>query len=289
LLPRTPIFWHFGQKTDARIAKITCQGCALKPLFLACASLFLFARFPRRRQPFTQSQEVIMGRPQKSEPQKKIKVRLDADEYVDWKHLLSASGLSQTEYMRKLITGFVPRKQPEANFFLFKKAVSRVTNNLHQISSYAERNNLPEKNYLREAELEIALLHLEIHKVICEARPLTEKVLFEFRERSSRVHEVSVMVDFSEYKIFVRRAVDAQMQKMPFIRKLISLHKKIMDSEKSAGFNFGTAAASTRDIGLKLNAVAKKLQASTVFDHQAYTNYVSALNKILKNILTGIL
>jgi hypothetical protein len=222
----------------------------------------------------------------KTEPRKRIRVRLNFDEYVDWKHLLSASGLSQTEYMRQLITGFIPRKQPGVNFFLFKKEFTSLINALRRISAYAEQHNLPAKELLRERELEATLLNLDIFKLTLP-RPLPkEELLFESRGSDHRLNVVTAMVNLSEYLIFSQIAFDARMEKAPLIRKLIAIHKKTMAAEKTSDFDYYALTGDVRDIGTKIASVETKIKKSIAFDHEIYLDDIATLIRILKIALT---
>ena len=66
-----------------------------------------------------------------------IKVRLTQAEMVHLTRLVSASGLSRETYLRKLISGVVPREAPPPDFFAMMRELHYIGNNLNQIAMKA--------------------------------------------------------------------------------------------------------------------------------------------------------
>jgi len=71
-----------------------------------------------------------------------IKVRLTQAEMVHLSRLVSASGLSRETYLRKLISGIVPREAPPPDFFSMMRELHYIGNNLNQIAMKAHALNV---------------------------------------------------------------------------------------------------------------------------------------------------
>lgn len=71
-----------------------------------------------------------------------IKVRLTQAEMVHLTRLVSASGLSREAYLRKLISGVVPRETPPPDFFAMVRELHYIGNNLNQIAMKAHALNV---------------------------------------------------------------------------------------------------------------------------------------------------
>ncbi len=77
-----------------------------------------------------------------------IKVRLTQAEMVHLTRLVSASGLSREAYLRKLISGVVPREAPPPDFFAMVRELHYIGNNLNQIATKAHAlNAIDAKHY----------------------------------------------------------------------------------------------------------------------------------------------
>ena len=77
-----------------------------------------------------------------------IKVRLTQAEMVHLTRLVSASGLSRETYLRKLISGVVPREAPPPDFFAMMRELHYIGNNLNQIAIKAHAlNTIDAKHY----------------------------------------------------------------------------------------------------------------------------------------------
>lgn len=71
-----------------------------------------------------------------------IKVRLTQAEMVHLTRLVSTSGLSREAYLRKLISGVVPRESPPPDFFSMMRELHYIGNNLNQIAMKAHALNV---------------------------------------------------------------------------------------------------------------------------------------------------
>ena len=77
-----------------------------------------------------------------------IKVRLTQAEMVHLTRLVSASGLSRETYLRKLISGLVPKEAPPPDFFAMVRELHYIGNNLNQIATKAHAlNAIDAKHY----------------------------------------------------------------------------------------------------------------------------------------------
>ena len=77
-----------------------------------------------------------------------IKVRLTQAEMVHLTRLVSASGLSREAYLRKLISGVVPREAPPPDFFAMVRELHYIGNNLNQVATKAHAlNAIDAKHY----------------------------------------------------------------------------------------------------------------------------------------------
>lgn len=77
-----------------------------------------------------------------------IKVRLTQAEMVHLTRLVSASGLSRETYLRKLISGVVPKEAPPPDFFAMVRELHCIGNNLNQITMKAHAlNAIDAKHY----------------------------------------------------------------------------------------------------------------------------------------------
>ena len=77
-----------------------------------------------------------------------IKVRLTQAELVHLTRLVRASGLSRETYLRRLISGVVPREAPPPDFFSMMRELHYIGNNLNQIATKAHAlNAIDAKHY----------------------------------------------------------------------------------------------------------------------------------------------
>ena len=77
-----------------------------------------------------------------------IKIRLTAQEMEHLNRLVAASKLSREAYLRKLISGVVPREAPPPDFFSMMQQLHYIGNNLNQIAVKAHTlNAIDAKHY----------------------------------------------------------------------------------------------------------------------------------------------
>lgn len=82
-----------------------------------------------------------------------IKVRLTQAEMVHLTRLVSASGLSRENYLRKLISGVVPREAPPPDFFAMMRELHYIGNNLNQIAMKAHALNVIDAKHYDDSVL----------------------------------------------------------------------------------------------------------------------------------------
>ena len=77
-----------------------------------------------------------------------IKVRLTAEEMAHLNRLVVASRLSRETYLRKLISGVVPKEAPPPDFWAMMRELHAIGNNLNQIAMNAHvLNAIDAKHY----------------------------------------------------------------------------------------------------------------------------------------------
>ena len=59
------------------------------------------------------------------------------DRHIALADLAAAAGISQSAYLRHLITGFVPKEHPPLDYFAFMRSLYSLANNLNQIAQKA--------------------------------------------------------------------------------------------------------------------------------------------------------
>ena len=83
-----------------------------------------------------------------------IKVRLTADEMTHLNQLVAASDLSRESYLRKLISGVVPKEAPPPDFWAMMRELHAIGNNLNQIAVKAHAlNAIDAKHYDEDVQL----------------------------------------------------------------------------------------------------------------------------------------
>ena len=92
-----------------------------------------------------------------------IKVRLSQAEMVHLTRLVSASGLSREAYLRKLISGVVPREAPPPDFFAMVRELHYIGNNLNQIATKAHALNAIDAKHYDDSVL---LFEEAVHKIL---------------------------------------------------------------------------------------------------------------------------
>ena len=92
-----------------------------------------------------------------------IKVRLTQAEMVHLTRLVSASGLSREAYLRKLISGVVPREAPPPDFFAMVRELHYIGNNLNQVATKAYALNAIDAKHYDDGVL---LFEEAVHKIL---------------------------------------------------------------------------------------------------------------------------
>ena len=88
-------------------------------------------------------------------------------------------GLTQSTYLRHLITGFVPKELPPPDYHAMMRQLYGLTNNLNQIAKKAHVLNVIDvQAYDRNAEMAIQAI-LDITKAVIEPRKMKEEELLE--------------------------------------------------------------------------------------------------------------
>ena len=82
-----------------------------------------------------------------------IKVRLTQAEMVHLTRLVGDSGLSRENYLRKLISGVVPREAPPPDFFDMVRELHYIGNNLNQIATKAHALNVIDAKHYDDSVL----------------------------------------------------------------------------------------------------------------------------------------
>ena len=82
-----------------------------------------------------------------------IKVRLTQAELVHLTRLVRASGLSRETYLRRLISGVVPRDAPPPDFFSMMRELHYIGNNLNQIATKAHALNVIDAKHYDDSVL----------------------------------------------------------------------------------------------------------------------------------------
>lgn len=83
----------------------------------------------------------------------KIKVRLTADEMAHLNQLVTTSGLSRETYLRKLISGVIPKEAPPLDFWAMMRELHAIGNNMNQIAMKAHSLNAIDAKHYDEGVL----------------------------------------------------------------------------------------------------------------------------------------
>ena len=88
-------------------------------------------------------------------------------------------GLTQSAYLRHLITGFVPKELPPPDYHAMMRQLYGLTNNLNQIAKKAHMLNVIDaQGYDHYAKLALQAI-LDITKAVTEPRKMNEEELLE--------------------------------------------------------------------------------------------------------------
>ena len=95
----------------------------------------------------------------------RVQFRLNNIEYECFRCLVDRSGLSIESYMRKLITGIIPKDKPPPDFYMMMRELHKIGVNLNQIAYKANALDLIDS---RRYEEEVKLLESAIKKITNE-------------------------------------------------------------------------------------------------------------------------
>ena len=94
-------------------------------------------------------------------------------------HGAKKCGLTQSAYLRHLITGFVPKELPPPDYHAMMRQLYGLTNNLNQIAQKAHvLNEIDVQAYDRNAEMAIQAI-LDITRAVIEPRKMKEEETIE--------------------------------------------------------------------------------------------------------------
>ena len=82
-----------------------------------------------------------------------IKVRLTAEEMAHLNQLVAASGLSRETYLRKLISGVVPKEAAPPDFWKMMRELHAIGKNMNQIAMKAHALNAIDAKHYDEGVL----------------------------------------------------------------------------------------------------------------------------------------
>ena len=91
-----------------------------------------------------------------------IVVHLNEDEYALINKRVAESRLTREDYLRTLISGYVPNAKPHDDFLETIKQLRYIGNNLNQLAMIANKNHLIDSDQLKE---EIQLLNNQISEI----------------------------------------------------------------------------------------------------------------------------
>ena len=92
------------------------------------------------------------------------------------KNKCSATGLSEAEFIRCLIRGFIPREKPGKDFYEEIKNLRQIGNNLNQLTKYANTTGR-----LRESE-------------IIKVKELVEKTIYDLQKKYLMKEELNIII-----------------------------------------------------------------------------------------------
>ena len=103
-----------------------------------------------------------------------IKVRLAADEMAHLNQLVAASGLSRETYLRKLISGVIPKEAPPPDFWAMMRELHAIGNNMNQIAMKAHSLNTIDAKHYDEGVLLFQTAVQNILSAVLEPIPIDQ-------------------------------------------------------------------------------------------------------------------
>lgn len=101
-----------------------------------------------------------------------IKVRLTAEEMAHLNRLVVASRLSRETYLRKLISGVVPKEAPPPDFWAMMRELHAIGNNMNQIAMKAHSLNAVDAKHYDEGVLLFQTAVQDILSAVLEPIPI---------------------------------------------------------------------------------------------------------------------
>ena len=101
-----------------------------------------------------------------------IKVWLTAEEMDHLNQLVAASRLSRETYLRKLISGVVPKEAPPPDFWAMMRELHAIGNNLNQIAMKAHVLNAIDAKHYDEGVLLFQTAVQDILSAVLEPIPI---------------------------------------------------------------------------------------------------------------------
>ena len=101
-----------------------------------------------------------------------VLIRLNDDEYMRLKKLVSKSGMTQEVYLRSLIRGLVPRDKPSCDYYLMMRELHSIGSDLNQIASRAHVSGVIDEDRYDEQVESLAQVTADIAKAVKEPRKL---------------------------------------------------------------------------------------------------------------------
>lgn len=95
-----------------------------------------------------------------------VQVYLDETEWENFRRNVFRTGLSQSDYLRKIIRGITPREKMPADFYTMKKELYKIGTNLNQIARKAHKLDVIDVQRYDEAVRELEKLIQEITRAV---------------------------------------------------------------------------------------------------------------------------
>lgn len=95
-----------------------------------------------------------------------IQVYLSETEWENFRHDVLRTGLSQSDYLRKIIRRIRPREKMPADFYAMRNELHKIGNNLNQIARKAHKLNVVDVKRYDEAVRDLETLIKEITRAV---------------------------------------------------------------------------------------------------------------------------
>lgn len=106
-------------------------------------------------------------------PSRNIHKRLDLNQYEDdvLRHKAAMAGISVSEFIRDLITGYGPAEKPGKEFYDAMEEIRRIGVNINQIAKVANATGSINEEWLRELAARLDQGIIDLKKMVTWARP----------------------------------------------------------------------------------------------------------------------